>query len=116
MNQQTQQPGGNTRAITPIRSLAELGDEENYRVAERTLTPVLPFSVDPGWYEKYWYGNRPPSRWGLLANALHRLSSEVRCMGGIIRRAILVRLTETASGKPSSARHPRCAGFPLAGL
>ena len=31
MNQETQQSGGNTRAITPIRSLAELGEEGNYR-------------------------------------------------------------------------------------
>jgi hypothetical protein len=102
MNQQTQQSGGITRAITPIRSLAELGDEGNYRIAERALIPVLPFSVDPGWYEKYWYGNRPPSRWSLLDNALRRLSSEVHRVGDIIRRAILVRL----------ARHPRCTGFP----
>ena len=99
MNQQTQQLGGNTRSITPIRSLAELGDEGNYRIA--APTPSSTFPVDPGWYEKYWYGDRLPSRWGLLANALRRLSSEVHRVGDIMRRAStcsrrsLVRLTGT---------------------
>ena len=80
MNQQThqtQQSGHAAPAIAPLRTLAELGDGGIRRVVETDLTPRWPFAVDPGWYERYWYGDRSPSRWGLLVNTLRRLSSEV---------------------------------------
>ena len=103
MTQQTQQPVNAAPAIVPLRTLAELGDEGKRGGLEMDLTPRSPFLVDPGWYERYWYGDRSPSRWGVLANALCRLSSVLPRVGHIICRAtahttsILVRLGGTTS-------------------
>jgi hypothetical protein len=63
MAKQLYKAGDTAAAIAPLRSLAELGDERTERLAATDLTPRLPFPVLPGWYERYWYGNRPQSRW-----------------------------------------------------
>jgi hypothetical protein len=86
MIQQTYKAGDTAPAITPLRTLAELGDEGTGRLAATDLTPRSPFPVDPGWYERYWY-DRPPSRWGLLASSAGRLGCEVARVGAAARRA-----------------------------
>ncbi len=88
MIQQTQQSDGATRAIAPLRTLAELGDEGVRRVVETDLTPRSTFPVDPRWYEKYWYGDRSPSKWGLPATALRRVCCEAPLVSDSIVRAI----------------------------
>lgn len=75
---QTQQSGDATPAIASLCRLAELRDGGIIpRIVETDLTPRWPFAVDPGWYERHWYGDRSPSRWGVLVNTLRRLPSEM---------------------------------------
>ena len=74
-------------AIAPLRALAALGDEGTARLAATDLTPRLPFPVHPVWYERYWYCDRPRSRWGLLANAVCWLWDEVPRVGEAARSA-----------------------------
>jgi len=73
MVQQTQQSGYAAPAIFPLRTLLELGGEGMRQLAETDLTPRLPFPVSPGWYERHWYADRPPSRWGFLASIVRQL-------------------------------------------
>jgi hypothetical protein len=78
--------GDMTPAIAPLRTLAELGDKGTGRCAEMDLTPRWPFPVHPDWYERYWYGDQSPSRWGILVNTVWRLCSEVPRAAETIRR------------------------------
>jgi hypothetical protein len=87
MTQQSYKAGDTASAIKPLRTLAELGDEGTGRLAATDLTPRSPFPVHPGWYERYWYGDRQPSRWGLLASSAGRLGYEVTRVGAAARRA-----------------------------
>jgi hypothetical protein len=87
MTQQAYKSGHSAPAIAPLRTLAELGDEGTGRLAETDLTPRSPFSVDPGWYERYWYGDWSPSRWGLLANTVWRLCGEMPRVAETLRSA-----------------------------
>ncbi len=36
---------------------------------------MLPFNVDPSWYEGYWYGERPPRRRRPMLRTLLRLAA-----------------------------------------
>jgi hypothetical protein len=87
MTQQACKTSDSAPAIVPLRTLAELGDEGTGRLAATDLTPRLPFPAHPGWYERYWYGDRPRSRWGLLANTATWLCGEVPRVGEAARRA-----------------------------
>jgi hypothetical protein len=87
MAQQDRKAGDTAPAIAPLRTLAELGDEGTGRPSATDLTPRLPFPVHPGWYERYWYGDRPRSRWALLANTVGRLFGEVPRLGAAARRS-----------------------------
>jgi hypothetical protein len=86
MTQQAYNSGDATPAIAPLRTLAELGDEETGRCAETDLTPRWPFPVHPDWYERCWYGDRSPSRWGGLVNTVWRLCSGVPRVAKTVRR------------------------------
>jgi hypothetical protein len=103
MNQQTQQSGYATPASAPLCTLTKLGDEGMRQVTETDLTPLSPFSVNPGWYERYWYGDRPPSRWALLASICASALREAQRIGETTCRAIAramsvrVRLSGTTS-------------------
>jgi hypothetical protein len=89
MIQQTHNKSGHSApAIAPLRTLAELGDEGTGRLADTDLTPRSPFPVNPGWYERYWYGDRSPSRWGLLANTVWRRCGEMPRVAETLRSAI----------------------------
>jgi hypothetical protein len=83
MTQQAYRSGNSAPAIAPLRTLAELGDEGTGRLAETDLTPRSPFPVNPGWYERYWYGDRSLSRWGLVAETLR--SATARTMSGLVQ-------------------------------
>ncbi|HEV2187233.1 MAG TPA: hypothetical protein VGR70_08490 [Stellaceae bacterium] len=37
--------------------------------------------VDAGWYERYWYGDNPPSRLGILLKAMKRLCRQLSSPG-----------------------------------
>lgn len=37
--------------------------------------------VDAGWYERYWYGDNPPSRLGILLKAMQRLCRQLSSPG-----------------------------------
>jgi hypothetical protein len=87
MAQQACKASETAPAIAPLRTLAELGDEGTGRLAATDLTPRLPLSVHSGWYERYWYSDRPRSRWGLLASTVGRLCGEVPRLGAAARRA-----------------------------
>jgi len=76
MIQGAQQSGGTTPAIAPIRTLAELGEEATQRVVAADRVRRLPLQMDPRWYEQYWYSDRAPSKWRLLARALRRSGRE----------------------------------------
>jgi hypothetical protein len=89
MAKQAYKAGDTAAAIAPLRTLAELGDEGTGRLAATDLTPRLPFPVFPGWYERYWYGNRPQSRWGLLADTVWRLCGEMPRVAETLRSATL---------------------------
>jgi hypothetical protein len=87
MTQQAYKSGHSAPAIAPLRTLAELGDEGTGRLTETDLTPRSPFPVNPGWYERYWCGDRSPSRWGLLANTVWRLCGEMPRVAETLRSA-----------------------------
>lgn len=57
-----------------------MGNERMRRTAAG-VSRLSPFPVDPGWYERYWYGHRSPSRWSLLVDAAPRLCREARHIG-----------------------------------
>jgi hypothetical protein len=86
MTQQANKSGDSTPAIAPLRTLAELGDEGTGRCAKTDLTPRLPFPVYPGWYESYWFGDRLPSKWGVLVNTVWGLCTEMSRIAESIRR------------------------------
>jgi hypothetical protein len=94
MTQQTQPPRTATPTIAPLRTLAELDENEAMRqTVETDLTPQSPFAVHPGWYERYWYGDRPPSRWGTLASTVRRYCCDVPRVGDTICHAIARTMT-----------------------
>jgi hypothetical protein len=41
---------------------------------------MLPFQIDPSWYERYWYGEPPPAK-GRLLPALIRLAARLSAWG-----------------------------------
>jgi hypothetical protein len=87
MTKQAYQAGDTAAPIAPLRTLAELGDDGMGRLAAATdMTPRLPFPIHPGWYERYWYGDHSPSRWGVLINAVWRHCSEISRIAETIRR------------------------------
>lgn len=86
MTKQAYKAGDTAAAIAPLRTLAELGDEGTGRLVATDLTPRLPFPVHPGWYERYWYGDRQRSRWGLV-DTVRRLCGEVPRVGETVRSA-----------------------------
>ena len=49
-----------------IRQTKRPGDEMDFGL-------YLPWPVDAGWYERYWYGDRSPSRFGVLVNVARQL-------------------------------------------
>lgn len=60
--------------------LVDLGDGDGLcRASETDLTPKTPFSLDPGWYEAHWYGDRSRPTWYQTRNIL-------RCSRAIARR------------------------------
>jgi hypothetical protein len=86
MIKQTLKAGDMAAAIAPLRTLTELGDAGTGRPA--AATDLTPRSVHPGWYDRYWYGDRPQSKWTLLANVVCRLCGEVLRLGETLRGAI----------------------------
>jgi hypothetical protein len=59
--------------------LVDLGDGDGIRrPLETDLTPRAPFSIDPGWYQACWYGDRSkPTLWQ-ARNILGRSRAVVR--------------------------------------
>jgi hypothetical protein len=43
---------------------------------------MFPLLVDPGWYESYWYGDRPPPRRRSVSPGLARLALLVVLLAG----------------------------------
>jgi hypothetical protein len=80
MTRQAHMSGGAIPAVASLRTLAELGDEGTGRIAETDLTPRSPFPVRHDWYERYWYGDRSPARWGFLTNLVWRFCSAIMSM------------------------------------
>lgn len=48
------------------------------------LTPRMPFTIDPSWYERHWYGDRPPSRASRVTQAFHKTWIEGRAIAKLI--------------------------------
>lgn len=68
------------RAAGQLFCLVDLGDGDGLRRnSETDLTPRIPFSLDPGWYAGYWYGDRSRSTWLQARNIF-------RCSRAIARR------------------------------
>jgi hypothetical protein len=86
MIEQASKAGDTTPAIAPLRTLAELGDEGTGRRGETDLTPRLPFSIHPDWYDRYWYGDRSPSRRRVLVGVVWRLCGELPRAAQTLRR------------------------------
>ncbi len=76
----TQQSRNTAPAIAPLRTLWGLGDEGMRRTAA-AVSRLSPFPVDPGWYERYWYGDRSPSTWGMLVDTARRLCRDAPPIG-----------------------------------
>src|SRR5689334_7312917 len=91
-------------AIAPLRTLAALGDEGTGRCAKTDLTPRVSFPVHPDWYERYWYGDRSPSRWDLLVKAVWRLCSEMPRIAETTRQSPRAQSNGLAQSTPSNAR------------
>ena len=99
-------------AVVPLGRLAELDDGEMRRAAVTDPIPPLPFPVDPEWYDKYWYGDAPSSRWSFPLNELHRLYRAVphvgetmsltiaRTMSVLVHLAGTIRKLSTSSTAP----------------
>lgn len=81
MSQQAHQSGGAAPAITPLRTPRDFGDEGIRQIMQMDLTLLSPLPVDRGWYERYWYGDASPSRWGNLIDTACRLCREVSRVG-----------------------------------
>jgi hypothetical protein len=70
-------------------AVEERGDEGIRRVMEMTLA-VLPFPMDHGWFERYWYGDSSPSMWGNLFATAHSLCRGVRRIGSAVASAVSI--------------------------
>jgi hypothetical protein len=86
MTPQTDKSAVTAPEIAPLRTLAVLGDEGTGRCTKTDLTPRSSFPVHPDWYERYWYGDQSPSRWGVLVNTVWRLCSGMPRVAETIRR------------------------------
>ena len=49
------------------------------------------FGMNPDWFERYWYGDHPPSMWGNLVTTARSLCREVPRVGAAIARAVPIR-------------------------
>jgi hypothetical protein len=85
MTHQSRRSGNAAAAVTPLRILAELGDVGIFRVVGTDLNLWSPCLVNPGWYERHWYGYRSPSKWGILVDTARRLCREVPRAAGSVR-------------------------------
>jgi hypothetical protein len=87
MTQQAPKSGSVAPAVAPLGTSEERGNGGIRQVMGMDL-PVLPFSVDHDWYERYWYGDRSPSMWGKLVTTARSLCREVPRVGSAVARAV----------------------------